>query len=58
MSRRSRKNHTKKEELHWKKTTSRGKRSCIEKTIVMPRGRRQSIKRSDNNTKKEKEEHH
>jgi len=35
------------------------KMSCIEKTIMMPRGRRRSIKRSDNNnTKTEKENHH
>jgi hypothetical protein len=42
-----------------KKTKSRGKRSYIEKTTMMPKGRRENIKRSDNsNTEKKKEEHH
>jgi len=42
-----------------KKTKSRGKRSCIEKTTMMPKGRRKNIKRSDNNNiEKKKEELH
>jgi hypothetical protein len=41
-----------------KTTTSRGKRNCIKKRAMMPRGKRRNIKKNDNNIEKEKEEHH